>query len=199
LAAVGALGKVVRGRAGGGGKKAGAAPAAATARAPAKALAGAVAALHLEEEDEEVVPGPPAAGSASEGDGDGGGGGGEEGGGPDSPYAVLDTLTASPRPGDTLLQAIPMVAPYAALAGAALRVKLSPGTGKRGKVAKAAAALLARAGAGVTPRMRELMRAVPDVEAAAVVPGGGAKVVAPGAARLAAEARAGKKKKKEGG
>ena len=89
-------------------------------------------------------------------------------------------------------------APALPLAGAALRVKLSPGTGKRGKVAKAAAALLARAG-GVTPCMRELMRAVPDVEAAAVVPGGGAKVVAPGAARLAAEARAGKKKKKGGG
>jgi hypothetical protein len=44
--------------------------------------------------------------------------------------------------------------------------------------------------------MRELMQAVPDVEAAAVVPGGGAKVVAPGAAKLAAEVRKGKKKQK---
>ena len=123
-----------------------------------------------------------------------------------------------------ILQALPMCAPYSALlgggsAGAALRVKLTPGTGKRGRVAKAAVELILRGGGGgasggggrrgdaeppssTFPRVRELIRLAPDADCAAVVPGGGAKVSAPGAAKLAAEARkakGGRKKKSIGG
>ena len=53
-------------------------------------------------------------------------------------------------------------------------------------------------GAAVTDRVRQLVRAVPDPDLAAVVPGGGAKVSAPGAAKLAAEARRAKKEKGRG-
>ncbi|KAJ1919265.1 hypothetical protein H4219_002117 [Mycoemilia scoparia] len=51
---------------------------------------------------------------------------------------LLDTLTSNPLPGDTITHAIPVCAPYAALTSYRYRVKLTPGTMKKGKAAKAA-------------------------------------------------------------
>ena len=118
-----------------------------------------------------------------------------------SDAALLATLTCTPLPTDTLLQAIPMAAPLSALSTAPtplLRVKLTPGTGKRGRVAKTAVELMLATNPTLPPHLRQLMRAVPDADLAAVVPGG-AKVSAPGVAKLAAKARRVKKEGKKGG
>jgi len=45
----------------------------------------------------------------------------------------LDALTGQPKPDDVLLFALPMCAPYNALANYKYRVKLTPGTQKKGK------------------------------------------------------------------
>ena len=47
--------------------------------------------------------------------------------------SYLDALTGSPFPEDVLLFAIPMCAPYTALSAFKYKVKLVPGTAKRGK------------------------------------------------------------------
>ena len=48
----------------------------------------------------------------------------------------LDSLTGCPRQGDVLLYALPMAAPYSALQGYKLRVKITPGTQRKGKAAR---------------------------------------------------------------
>jgi predicted ribosome quality control (RQC) complex YloA/Tae2 family protein len=50
----------------------------------------------------------------------------------------FDAFTGSPRPHDLLLFALPMCAPYAALAKHKYKVKLVPGSTKKGKAAKTA-------------------------------------------------------------
>jgi predicted ribosome quality control (RQC) complex YloA/Tae2 family protein len=130
---------------------------------------------------------PPPPDSDSDPDDDAGGATGDAG-------EELDAFTFAPLSADTLLQAIPMCAPLSALAGAPHRVKITPGTGKRGRVGKAGVELIARS-AGVSARLRELVRHVPDTDVALAAPGNG-KVSAPGAAKLAAEARGQKKKGK---
>ncbi|KAI1488569.1 fibronectin-binding protein A N-terminus-domain-containing protein [Biscogniauxia mediterranea] len=48
----------------------------------------------------------------------------------------LDSLVAHPLPGDEILEAIPVCAPYAALGRCKYKVKLQPGTLKKGKAVK---------------------------------------------------------------
>lgn len=48
----------------------------------------------------------------------------------------IDALTGQPRPGDTLLHALPVCAPHAALQGYKYRVKLTPGTQRKGKAGR---------------------------------------------------------------
>ena len=62
-------------------------------------------------------------------------------------FADVRALTAQPREEDTLLYAIPMAAPYEALAKAKFRVKVTPGGQKRGKAGRQAVELLCRSGA----------------------------------------------------
>jgi hypothetical protein len=50
--------------------------------------------------------------------------------------AEISKLTGKPLPGDVILYAIPVCAPYAVLAQFKYRVKLTPGSGKRGKASK---------------------------------------------------------------
>uniref|UniRef100_A0A8R1DTW2 NFACT RNA-binding domain-containing protein n=1 Tax=Caenorhabditis japonica TaxID=281687 RepID=A0A8R1DTW2_CAEJA len=57
---------------------------------------------------------------------------------------LLSSLTAQPLDLDTLLFAVPVVAPYSALAGYKYRVKITPGIGKRGKATKSAIELFTR-------------------------------------------------------
>ena len=72
-----------------------------------------------------------------------------------------DTLTALPHEGDDVLFALPVCAPYSVFANYAHKIKLTPGSGKKGKAAKQAVGLLA----SMAPsRERELMRALTDDE-----------------------------------
>ena len=48
----------------------------------------------------------------------------------------LDSLTGCPTPEDVLLYALPMAAPYVALQGYKLRVKITPGSQRKGKAAR---------------------------------------------------------------
>ena len=48
----------------------------------------------------------------------------------------LDSLTGAPRPDDVLLFAVPVCAPYSALQGYKYRLKLTPGTQRKGKAAR---------------------------------------------------------------
>ncbi|KAF1763355.1 hypothetical protein GCK72_011621 [Caenorhabditis remanei] len=57
---------------------------------------------------------------------------------------LLTTLTAQPLDEDTLLFAVPVVAPYSALSTYKYRVKITPGIGKRGKATKQAIELFTR-------------------------------------------------------
>ncbi|CAI5445669.1 unnamed protein product [Caenorhabditis angaria] len=57
---------------------------------------------------------------------------------------ILGTLTSQPLDEDTLLFAVPVVAPYTALSTYKYRVKITPGTGKRGKATKSAIELFTR-------------------------------------------------------
>ena len=72
-------------------------------------------------------------------------------------------LTGCPRPGEGLLYAVPVIAPYNALSAFAVRAKITPGQGRKGRAAKSAAGALAAAG-DLTPRARELIKAVPSAE-----------------------------------
>ena len=47
--------------------------------------------------------------------------------------SYLDALTGAPFPDDVLTFAIPVCAPYSAMSAFKFKVKLIPGTGKRGK------------------------------------------------------------------
>ena len=55
--------------------------------------------------------------------------------------SLLDTLTGKPEIEDILHFAIPVVAPYGAVKDYKYHVKMTPGTGKKGKSAKQAQAI----------------------------------------------------------
>ncbi|PSC75362.1 nuclear export mediator factor Nemf-like isoform X1 [Micractinium conductrix] len=76
----------------------------------------------------------------------------------------LDSLTGVPRGEDILLFAVPVCAPYQVMTGYKYKVKLIPGTLKKGKAVRQAAELLLKGGE-VTQRERDLVRAVPEPEA----------------------------------
>ncbi|KAJ1720569.1 hypothetical protein LPJ61_006142, partial [Coemansia biformis] len=65
---------------------------------------------------------------------------------------VLDTLTAAPMAGDNLAFAIPVCAPYPALAAYKYRVKLVPGVMKKGKACKMAQTVMLAAADSNRPR-----------------------------------------------
>ncbi|KAI9098744.1 hypothetical protein DFS34DRAFT_649448 [Phlyctochytrium arcticum] len=60
----------------------------------------------------------------------------------ESNLSFLDTLTGQPHPSDILLFAIPMCAPWSALQKFKYKVKLTPGSLKKGKATKAALSAL---------------------------------------------------------
>lgn len=64
---------------------------------------------------------------------------------------------------DTLLFAVPVCAPYAAVAKYKFRVKLTPGVGKKGKAGKQALDIFTRA-KECSPRERDLLRMISDNE-----------------------------------
>ncbi|XP_063231273.1 ribosome quality control complex subunit NEMF homolog [Bacillus rossius redtenbacheri] len=83
---------------------------------------------------------------------------------------MLDLLTAVPVPEDELLFAVPVIAPYNVLLGYKYKVKLTPGTGKRGKAARTAVNMFLKE-RGATQRERDLLRSVKDETLARNLPG----------------------------
>ena len=82
----------------------------------------------------------------------------------------LETLTACPRPDDEILACVPCCAPYSATQHWKFRVKVTPGTQKKGKASKAAMEVFART-REASQRELEVMRCVTDNERVAVLVG----------------------------
>ncbi|XP_017020712.1 ribosome quality control complex subunit NEMF homolog [Drosophila kikkawai] len=83
---------------------------------------------------------------------------------------ILNSLTGQPHEGDELLFAIPVVAPYQALQNYKFKVKLTPGTGKRGKAAKLALNIFAKEKSCNT-REKDLLKSIKEESLARNIPG----------------------------
>ena len=83
---------------------------------------------------------------------------------------MLDELTGCPVGDDELLFALPVCAPYSALSNYKFKVKLIPGTGKRGKVVKTALHMFSNM-KETQPYEKTLFNAVKDGELTRNVPG----------------------------
>lgn len=77
--------------------------------------------------------------------------------------SILDSLTANPLPEDILHFAIPVCAPYAAIQKYKYKVKLTPGSLKRGKAVKQAQSVFFNLN-DATAREKELIKSVPEME-----------------------------------
>ncbi|XP_072545946.1 ribosome quality control complex subunit NEMF isoform X2 [Salminus brasiliensis] len=82
----------------------------------------------------------------------------------------LDSLTGQPHPEDVLLFAVPVCAPYTALSNYKHKVKLTPGTQKKGKAARTAVLSFMRAKETST-REKDLLRSVKDTDLSRNMPG----------------------------
>ncbi|XP_078035178.1 nuclear export mediator factor NEMF homolog Clbn [Augochlora pura] len=94
----------------------------------------------------------------------------EEDTGPGPEVDMLDQLTGKPVPEDELLFAVPVVAPYNMLLNYKFKVKLTPGTGKRGKAAKTALSVFLK-DREITSREKDLLKAVKEETIARNIPG----------------------------
>ncbi|XP_065371069.1 ribosome quality control complex subunit NEMF homolog [Calliphora vicina] len=83
---------------------------------------------------------------------------------------MIDSLTGQPFEDDELLFVIPVVAPYQALQNYKFKVKLTPGTGKRGRAAKTALTMFSK-DKMCTPRERDLLKSIRDEALARNIPG----------------------------
>lgn len=103
----------------------------------------------------------------------------------------VDYLTGIPLPNDILLYAVPVCAPYAAVQSYKYRVKIIPGTAKKGKAAKMAMNLFSHM-PDASQREKELMKACTDPELVAAIIGN-VKVSAAGLNQLKQKQKKGKK------
>ncbi|XP_076659229.1 nuclear export mediator factor NEMF homolog Clbn isoform X2 [Halictus rubicundus] len=94
----------------------------------------------------------------------------EEDTGPGPEVDMLDQLTGKPVSEDELLFAVPVVAPYNTLLNYKFKVKLTPGTGKRGKAAKTAVTVFSK-DKEITSREKDLLKAVKEETIARNIPG----------------------------
>ncbi|KAI9314042.1 hypothetical protein BX666DRAFT_2020220 [Dichotomocladium elegans] len=78
--------------------------------------------------------------------------------------SVVDSLTPNPTADDIIHFAVPVCAPYTALQKYKYKVKLTPGSLKRGKAYKQAQSVFLNL-AEATAREKELMKSVPEMEA----------------------------------
>uniref|UniRef100_A0A4W4EN39 Ribosome quality control complex subunit NEMF n=1 Tax=Electrophorus electricus TaxID=8005 RepID=A0A4W4EN39_ELEEL len=83
---------------------------------------------------------------------------------------LLDSLTGQPYLDDVLLFAVPVCAPYTALSNYKHKVKLTPGTQKKGKAARTAVFSFMRAKESST-REKDLFRSVKDTDLSRNMPG----------------------------
>eukprot|EP00741_Cyanophora_paradoxa_P006667 tig00001030_g6448.t1 len=91
----------------------------------------------------------------------------------------LDALTGIPRPDDVLLFAVPVCGPYSALTSYKFKVKLVPGSQKKGKAARQAQAMFVKQG-DATARERDLVKALGENELFQAMIGS-VKIASPGA------------------
>ncbi|KAF7837675.1 nuclear export mediator factor NEMF isoform X1 [Senna tora] len=108
----------------------------------------------------------------------------------------VDYLTGSPLPNDILLYAVPVCGPYTAVQSYKYRVKIIPGTAKKGKAAKTAMNLFSHMPES-TSREKELMKACTDPELVAAIVGN-VKISAAGLTQLKQKQKKGKKSSKQG-
>lgn len=83
---------------------------------------------------------------------------------------LLTSLTGQPHPEDVLLFAVPVCAPYTALSNYKHKVKLTPGTQKKGKAARTAVLSFMKA-REVSTREKDLFRSVKDTDLSRNMPG----------------------------
>eukprot|EP00731_Ephydatia_muelleri_P028292 Em0019g1165a len=84
--------------------------------------------------------------------------------------SILDSLTGCPLPDDILLYIIPVCAPYTALTNYKFKVKLVPGTNRRGKAAKAAVLKFIQT-KDTHQREKDLLKSVRDTDMSRYFPG----------------------------
>ncbi|PIA60910.1 hypothetical protein AQUCO_00300436v1 [Aquilegia coerulea] len=107
----------------------------------------------------------------------------------------VDYLTGTPLPNDILLFAVPVCGPYNALQTYKYRVKITPGTAKKGKAAKTALNLFGHM-PEATNREKELMKACTEPELVAAILGN-VKITAAGLTQLKQKQKKGKKASKQ--
>ncbi|UYV72413.1 NEMF [Cordylochernes scorpioides] len=83
---------------------------------------------------------------------------------------LLNSLTGCPVPDDTLMYALPVCAPYSCLLNYKYKVKVMPGTAKRGKAAKRALQMFIQDRA-TTQREKDLLKSVKDQDIYRNLPG----------------------------
>ncbi|KAJ4375832.1 hypothetical protein N0V83_001109 [Neocucurbitaria cava] len=123
----------------------------------------------------------------------------------------LDAFTGRPLPGDDLLSAIPICAPWSALSAYKYKAKIQPGSTKRGKAVKEVLTIWDHAGKDakaldkssqdverIWPKEIELIRNWKETEVVGVVPVSKVRVMIAGG-RRGAEIAKGKKKSARGG
>ncbi|XP_007427730.1 nuclear export mediator factor NEMF [Python bivittatus] len=84
--------------------------------------------------------------------------------------ALFDSLTGQPHLEDILLFAVPVCAPYTSMASYKYKVKLTPGTQKKGKAAKTALHNFMQS-KDSTAREKDLFRSVKDTDLSRNIPG----------------------------
>jgi len=101
--------------------------------------------------------------------------------------AELSKFSGKPDPDDVLLYAIPCIAPYHSLSSYKYRVKLTPGSLKRGKASKQCLELLFRQSTNNSvddvKRNKELMKQITDNELVQAMIGN-VKLSAPGVSKV---------------
>eukprot|EP00877_Chromochloris_zofingiensis_P000090 jgi/Chrzof1/10081/Cz04g26120.t1 len=103
----------------------------------------------------------------------------------------LDSLTGCPTSDGVLLYAVPVCGPYSAMMNYKFKVKLIPGTVKKGKAAKQAVELLSRS-PDIIQRERDLLRGVPDNDMISAMVGT-VKLSMPGLQKIKATTKKAKK------
>ncbi|GMJ12314.1 embryo defective 1441 [Hibiscus trionum] len=106
----------------------------------------------------------------------------------------VDYLTGNPLPNDILLYAVPVCGPYSAVQSYKYRVKIIPGTAKRGKAAKTAMNLFSHM-PEASSREKELMKACTDPELVAAIIGN-VKITSAGLTQLKQKQKKSKKSNK---
>ena len=106
----------------------------------------------------------------------------------------IEKLTGCPYSDDQLLYAVPVCGPYQSLMSLKYRVKLTPGTLKRGKVCKQALELFASM-KDAPPLEKQLIKGITDPEAAAIMIGD-IRMSVPGLQQLTKKLQRGQKKSK---